>query len=67
MSTTRSIVVTVVQLDPDSTPSATYTSKGPGVVGLDIQDGTLRLSVPEDVQNTRDWMRQVLAAVCEAI
>lgn len=64
---TRTLVLTIVQLDDTTTPTVSWQAKGPGVVGQDIRKGDFRVEMPEDVQDTTDWVRQVLAASCEAI
>lgn len=63
----RTLVMTVVQLAEDKTPALSLNCSGPGVVGQDRIVVELRLPEPEDVIDSRDWVRQILAAACEAL
>jgi len=63
----RTLVLTVVQLESGTNPAMTLSSSGPGVVGKDVVTLDLRLPMPEDVTDSRDWVRQVLAAACESV
>lgn len=63
----RTLVLTIIQLDDEREPAMSIHATAPGVVGKDVLNIELRLPLPEDVADSRDWVRQVLAAACESV
>jgi hypothetical protein len=66
MSSTRSLVLTIVQLDGGDVAVGGHVTF-PGLLAPERYGMDVRVSAPEDPEDWRDWARQVTAAVCEAL
>jgi hypothetical protein len=66
MSAYRTMSVIVVQLDETSRPFVSVSAEE-HTAGGKRERLELKLQRPEDVTDTRDWVRQIMAAVTEAV
>lgn len=66
MSASRTMSVIVVQLDDADGPVA-YVASSTSAEGSPTERMEIKLPCPQDVTDRRDWVRQILAAVTEAV
>ena len=66
MSNTRSLVVTLVQLEGHDVAVHCHVTF-PGLLTQESYNLSQRVPGPDEIEDWRDWARQAVAALCEVL